>query len=328
MLVIKRLLLLFTILLNPFIPIDPIVIGVIISTDFFGPFTAYQPNVDLTITITVGERANYYERLTCGPSYDDVRYSVTSNSHLISKTYDYTTNLPTYMLLSNDGLYCNFYVTNIKTEHSYKFQFCIKPVTTGQNIDPSKYTKDSYSIENAYYRIIGSDLLSYPETYIFPDYLDYLNIDTYYRIDLSGVTFTCGPVVRDYIYESATMKISDYDNIFPYLLHDENHYISIPLKVTNNKTTKGFAFANAMYVHPKTLEMSLISRPNFVQTKYFYLPVNKKKQMLEENVQIVITGGGAAKSNLTWNLSYLATGNMLGNCSNSDYCVVGGFSND
>ena len=328
MLVIRRLLLLIAFLIDPIIPIDPIVQGIVISTDYFGPFTAYQENVDLNIKITSNDKGYFYERFTCGPSYEDIRYAITSDNHQINKSYNYVVNLPTYMLLSNNGLYCTLSVTSIKMEYTRKFQFCIKPITFGHNIDPSKYTTNSYSISETYYRILGGKLSSYSETYSFPDFLDYLNIDTYYRIDLSGVTFNCGPVIKDYAYESASMKISDYQNIFPYLTHDENHYVSIPLIVTNNKTKKGFAFANNMYVHPKTLEMSLIERSNFVQTRHFYLPVNKKKEMLEENIQIIIRGGGAAKSNLTWNLSYLATGNYLGNCANSDYCVVGGFSND
>ena len=83
-------------------------------------------------------------------------------------------------------------------------------------------------------------------------------------------------------------------------------------------------YLHEMYVHPKTLMMSFISRSGFVKTRYFYMPVNKKEEMLDEVVDITINKCGLTKNNISWHLSYLANQNLIGKCSNSDYCIVEG----
>jgi hypothetical protein len=319
-------------LLIPFFGIiPPIQIeGIFISTDFFGPFSAYQDNVDLTFNISIGKsKSMFSEKFTCGPSAEDIRFSTKTDSHRpTSDLYTFTVNLPTYMLLSPNGMFCKVQVTEEKTGFIQASSFEIKPLTSyHQSIDPSKYITSPYKVYYARYRILGNSITYHQENFQFRDYIDYLNIDTYYRLDLSGVNFTCGPLL-DFSYETAYLLISDYQNIFPYLNHDTNHCVQIPLQVVSNSTTKSFKYANYMYVHPKTLEMSLTYRDGFVQTRYFYLPINKKAQMLEERVQIHLLGAGFSKSDITWDLSYLATGNIIGNCSNSDYCIIGGFSSD
>lgn len=316
------------IILGSIVPIDidtdP---KITITSDLFGPFTAYQPNTDITLKVNTGDSRVYSVAFTCGPNSNDICYS--SNSTFVSQNggYDLTINLPTYMLLSPEGMFCKLVITRNKTGYTKTTSFTIKPITYYHNIDPSLYTKETYHIKNATYSYLNDMFFSGDEQYSFPNYIDYLNIDTYYRLDLSDITFTHFPI-QTYTYESAYMKISDYANIFPYFSHDEENYISIPLNISNNKATYHFGFANTMYVHPKTLQMSLNYVDGFTPTHHFYLPVNKKEAMLEEKVIICINGGGLCKSNITWNLSYLATNNMIGSCSNSDYCVVGGYVND
>ena len=325
--IISRLIQIF-IILGSIIPIeidtDP---PITITSESFGPFEAYQPNTDIVLKVDTGDSKNYSVAFTCGPSSSDIRYSSNSSFNSNKSGYSLTINLPTYMLLSPSGMFCKLVITRTKTGYNKTITFTINPISYYQNIDPSVYTKTPYKINNAFYSFVNNMLWPGMEQYTFPNYIDYLNIDTYYRLDLKDVTFNHFPI-QEYTYESAFMKVSDFMNIFPYIPHDEDNYISIPLNITYDNIICHFGFANTMYVHPKTLQMSLRYIDGFVPTHHFYLPVNKKGEMLEEKVIVCIQGGGLAKSNISWNLSYLATNNMIGHCSNSDYCVVGGMQDD
>ena len=77
-----------------------------------------------------------------------------------------------------------------------------------------------------------------------------------------------------------------------------------------------------MYVHPETLEMSFIPRDGFVATKYFYLPRNKTKQMLNQLFTLKMEKFGYGQINFSWDVRYINNRNLIGDCNDSDFCVV------
>ena len=322
---IKHLLFILFFLVDFIDPITPI--SITIDADSFGPYVAFQEDSTITFKVNCTGSSICSEKFSCGPSQNDIRYSYKTESHVSGSTYKCKVTLPTYMYLSESGMYCRIQVLGSDGRVVKTLSFTIYPITTNQTINPQDYISKQYTINYARYSISRDRFSSTSEKYSFPDYLDFLNIDTYYRLDLSGVHFNCSPI-GTYSYESAYLEISDYHSIFPYLFHDNNHFVHIPLKITSNGSKRSFSFANTMYVHPKTLEMSMFLIDGFVPTRYFYLPVNKKKEMQEERVIVSIKHGGYAKSNITWDLSYLANNNVIGRCADSDYCIVGGINND
>ena len=69
--------------------------------------------------------------------------------------------------------------------------------------------------------------------------------------------------------------------------------------------------------------MSFNPEEDFVLTRYFYLPKNGREDLIDKKMNVYLYGAGLGSSNITWNLTYLAGQNLLGDCSDSDYCIVG-----
>ena len=82
-------------------------------------------------------------------------------------------------------------------------------------------------------------------------------------------------------------------------------------------------YAKTMYVNPKTLDMSLNPRTNFVPTNYFYLPINRCKELLDEPFNLRISKFGFAQNDILWTMHYTNTRLLIGDCQNSEYCVQG-----
>ena len=83
-----------------------------------------------------------------------------------------------------------------------------------------------------------------------------------------------------------------------------------------------------MYVNPTSLEMSLVAKPGFVATPYFYLPKNKCEELLDQTFTIMVEEFGHGKTRFNWDIKYTNNHRLIGDCSNSDYCVVGEEGND
>ncbi len=293
-----------------------------ISTDKFGPFAVYQPDTQLTLNLYSSERRTMIVKFVCGPSKDDLRSLYTSKTLTFRGSYQTSIRIPTYFYMGYKGLYCRIDLNKTSGESFMSMDFHIYPLTAGANIDVSKYYETGFSVNNVAYQITNNVFYNFAETFSFTDYQDYFSIDTYHRISLSDVSFSSN--LRDNLtYSSAEMTFYDVNNIFPYLDHDENKYIHIPLTITG-RSKSYFAFKNYMYVDPKTLQMSTTYREGFTQTRYFYLPVNHKQDLLEEYFYIQVLDAGVGKTNITFPVQYLGTTNIIGPCSNSDYCIVGG----
>lgn len=322
MLAIKSLLWVFILLIQSIvIPIDN---GLKVSGGPWGPFFAYQPDTTITLTLKQSGTNHYSGTFACGPSSSDFRYSK-SVSVSFSTSYNLTLNLPTLSYLTPSGMYCKLTLTEKFSGDVKVTSFTILPSTRYNYIDPSSYSSSSYSIPNANLSLTNGMMLTLPEKFQFPNYLDYFDIDTYYRLDLSGVNFTYS-LTSTLTYGSAYLSFDDDEEVFSYLPHDHDE-ISIPLKIVKCGDYWTFAIDSDLYVHPKTLQMSFEPRDGFVKTNHFYMPVNHKDYFINQTMRIDAYHVGLCKSNITWYLTYLASTNIIGSCSNSDYCVVGGKSN-
>ena len=319
--VIKAIIGIFILLLEIIIPIDT---GLTISGGPWGPFFAYQPDTTITFKLKQTGTNHYTGTFACGPSSSDIRYS-TSFSKSFSSSADLTLTLPTFSYLSPSGMYCRLNLIEKFSGDAKTVDFTITPATRYNAIDPSSYILKAYSIPNANFSLFNGKILTTPEKFQFPNYLDYFDIDTYYRLDLSGVNFTY-TLGTSLSYDSAYLTIYDEEEVFTYLEHDHDE-ISIPLKIIKYGNYWTFGINSALYVHPKTLQMSFEPRVGFVKTNHFYMPVNHKEYFMNQIMRIDAYHVGVCKSNITWYLAYLASTNMIGACSNSDYCIVGGNTN-
>ena len=305
--------------------VTPIDTGLKVSGGPWGPFFAYQP--DTTITFTLKQSgSNYYSgTFACGPTSSDIRYSQSVSCSFNNST-NLTLNLPTFSYLTPSGMFCRLKLIEKFSGDVKTTEFTILPSTRYNAINPAYYTQSFYSIPNANISLLNGTLLSASEKFQFPNYLDYFDIDTYYRLDLSNVNFTYVLSLNNLTYSSAYLTFEDDEEVFAYLEHDHDE-ITIPLKIVKTGNIWALDIDSNMYVHPKTLQMSFEPRPGFVETRYFYMPVNHKDYFLNQTMRIDAYGVGVCKSTITWYLTYLASTNIIGSCSNSDYCIVGGKSN-
>ncbi len=205
------------------------------------------------------------------------------------------------------------------------FSFNIYP-SQPERINPKNYINDYYSVSDI---IVDPDNFrtSTSEKYKFDSLLDYFNVDNYYRLRLDDMYITYESI-KECPTGLAHLHFVDYLKMFPYL-DNENDVpeFDIPLTAVQSNNQVSFSFPSKMYVKPESLEMSLIARPGFVETKYFYLPVNHCRDLLDQTFTLVADSFGHNKNSFSWDIRYINNRGLLGDCSNSDYCVVGEVGN-
>lgn len=313
--------------IGPLTPIDFFLVTY--SSDKFGPYHANCANQNIDINISANQKIyTSYLTVYVGLSSSNYSYSKQYSSFTLAAngTKKQTITLPTREYLTSNGMYIKFVLTYHKdlggTDQTTTKSFVIYPVESKANIKPEDYITSPCTNHYVSYQFNNGVLTSSDESFQFPDYIDYFNIDTYHRLDLNSVSFnyTCS---SSFTYSSAYLQIFDENNIFPYIDKNEDDYFLVPLKVTKNGNTYKFSFKNQFYVHPKTAQMSFDPEEDFTLTRYFYLPKNGREDLLDTKMNVYLYGAGLSASNISWNLTYLASQNLLGDCSDSDYCIIG-----
>ncbi len=108
---------------------------------------------------------------------------------------------------------------------------------------------------------------------------------------------------------------------------DEDNEVKIPIKVKESRTTtKTLTFADTFYVEPSTLKMSLTPKIGYVETKYFYFPINHLDDVLNQKFIFKINqlGTMSSRMNITFECSFNTDVHLIGDCNNSEYCLIGG----
>ncbi len=248
--------------------------------------------------------------------------------HTIVKgdSYALTFTLPFKSSLSERGLTFKIEFIEGNDELIQTFSFNLKPIIR-KTITAKDYINDYYVVEDI---VVDPDNYSKvkDEKFKFDQALDYFNSDTYYRLSLEDVliTYECGLPFPGCI---AHLHFVDYLKSFPYLdSENEVPTFDIPLRTITKNNRISFAFPQVMYVKPTTLEMSLEARPGFVSTSYFYLPKNRCEEILDQVFSVDVEEFGHGKTSFTWDMRYLNNQRLIGDCSNSDYCVIGEPTNE
>ena len=289
-----------------------------------GPCEKYGEDMYLTGQATsVTGASNIRERIYIGPKGGNYSYIYTSAKHdiLEGDTQPISLLMPIHSMLSENGIDCKVQIIDLSNKEIVGYTFSLKPITRDR-INVSDYIRSTYSKEDI---VVDPDnyQTKRSEQYRFYGFLDYFNEDNYYRLNLNKLrmTYSCS---KSFPGCNAKLKFTDYNNVFPLINGGQlNTSFEIPLRYTYTSGVIWFDFPEQMYVNPKTLEMSLNARPEFRLTKYFYLPINKKDMLLDQTFSLEVTDFGYNKTSFSWDITYLNNRNLLGDCDNSDYCVVG-----
>lgn len=289
-----------------------------------GPFVEYNDDVSLSGTLSVTKSySGLRERISIAEDEDDYSYFYTTASHSMTsrKSRTVTFNLPLSSMLSEYGIRGVVEVLNSSGDVLLNRPFYLMPVSP-KTINVSKFLNKDYNVDDVIVNITNYNLY-HRESYSFTEFLDYFNVDTYYQLDISQLkmSYTC---FESFPGANGVLHFVDYNHLFPYI--DDNNdvpEVDIPIRIYQKKKEICFDFPEIMYVNKKTLEMSLVARPGFLPTSHFYLPINKKDQLLDQVFTLQVTDFGFGKTSFNWNMRYLNSRGLVGDCSDSDYCVIG-----
>lgn len=309
--------------IDPFIPIV-ILETASLQLNPIGPCEKYGEDINLTgKLISITGISNIRERLYVGPKGGSYSYIYTTAKHDITKgdAQQISLPMPISSMLSENGIDCKVQIIDSSNKEIDGYTFSLKPITKDR-INVDDYIRTAYSKQDI---VVDPDNYETKRTeqYRFSGFLDYFNEDNYYRLNLNKLrmTYSCP---KTFPGCTAKLKFTDYNNVFPLINGGKlNTSFEIPLRYTYTSGSIWFDFPEQMYVNPKTLEMSLNARPEFRLTKYFYLPINKKDLLLDQTFSLEVTDFGYNKTSFSWDITYLNNRNLLGDCDNSDYCVVG-----
>ena len=271
----------------------------------------------------LGLQSSLRERIVLEAKDGEYVHSYTTKAHNVShgETVDMSFNLPLNSMLSSSGIHGKIMILNSSSTALNTIEFNLKPAPRTK-INVKDYINDYYQSPD-----VVVDIDDYEKKHIeqfkFDGFVDYFNTDSYYRIDINDLSMTYSSP-KAFTPCRGSLEFVDYNKVFPFLDNQEPvPSFNIPVIAEENEGKISFRFENTMYVNPQTLDMSLIARPGFQLTKYFYLPVNKSEELLDQVFTLKMEEFAQSHVSFDWDIRYVNDRNLIGDCSNSDYCVQG-----
>lgn len=298
------------------------------SCNTYGPFSLENPQ-DQDITFT-------YEFYSIPTQFiiERIRLLNYSGSVVASsaktETYYYSghRNSPTFTLpLRNywtaNGLTLIFEIVK-SSDRSVLKSYSVSFYPPSNSFIAGTYLKrNTYTSNNLGFYGKDNALSPLYETYDFTRFGDYLDVDYYYRLNVSNNHFYYknNEILN---YQSAYLYFNDSDNLFPYYTHDDNDDIYIPLKLVKNNDTITFKYNRTFYINKRTLQISDTYRSGFVTTQDFYLPVNGRIKFNGKQIYFQLNQMGLDSLSTEIGVRYDTTKSLVGVCKDGDYCIIGG----
>ena len=159
------------------------------------------------------------------------------------------------------------------------------------------------------------------ETFNFDNYSSILEIEHYYRLDISSLSFRYNFIKPFKMKEAYLMFVDEY-NLFPYL-NEEDGKKKVALKAIekNKVVTLGY---ETLYVEPDSLSMSSTKKSGYIETNYLYLPKNQLSKLQGMSLFIFAKELGVSSLSFVFSCSMNISHLLLGPCNLAEYCVVGG----
>lgn len=156
---------------------------------------------------------------------------------------------------------------------------------------------------------------------------NYFLINSYGVIDFNiYVTYR---FIKNPKLKSAYLEFDDTENLFPNL-NKVNNLRIIPLERLFYLGDYFYIVpSSSLYYNPSTLDMSFQNKSGFKKVgQKLYFPPNKRKVISSYSFSLVLEEFGNCMTTYKYDFNFTFGKNYLGDCSSSDYCVVGGIKND
>lgn len=155
----------------------------------------------------------------------------------------------------------------------------------------------------------------------FKEFQELYMPDYYHKLDLSVFRITDSATFPSTLTcSSGLLSVTNLNGIFDNIATGNKIYL--PITLNKEKSDYSLKFSNILYVNPVTLLMSSTPKDGFVETKYLYFPRNEKNKEMNYNLEIALSGVGFEYNNFIYSFRYKSILNILGDCHNSQYCVV------
>ena len=297
------------------------------NCQLYGPFSVGNNNIDATFEY----RANIsnqiiIERIRLFNSNNSVVASASKASKLYQNNalMSVTFTIPIRDYLTNQGLTLKFEILNNNNYSVLKaYSASIFPVSK-PDVSYLSLKQNIYETKSLGFYGNGAQMCEAKETYDFRTIEDYLDVDYYYRLDLSTISFRYSSPFP-FEYGEVYLRFEDRDNLFPYFTHDSSGYLAIPIDLIENNGLITLKFTNHFYIYKRTLQISNIYRNDFVLTNDFYLPINGKNRFNNKVLYLDINGIGKSQLEVSFLIRYLVDKSLAG-VSNDGINYVGGGS--
>lgn len=168
----------------------------------------------------------------------------------------------------------------------------------------------------------AGNISTYTDTYNFKNFNESYTPTYYHNISLDNYQIVkTNNAMQNFSADSISLYLTNREGVFDNMPGNHN-YMIVPLSIYSNGTKSYLKLKNFYYVNPKTLLMSEEYKVGYVSTGHIYFPHNEMKYQGEYEGRIIFSHINGGQSNLTYKFSLNAELNLLGDCIESEYCVV------
>ena len=293
-----------------------------VDSEMIGPFKEFDEDTKIKFSYRLNNNLDkVYEELRCFNATTGEAFSKSTRKMHYTGTgtvsFEFPVSLSKYFSSNGIRFQLTIYSDNIVISRSIASIYPMeqKEIHVTRDKIKSLVSKDvAFKIEN-------SNMITYRDDFNFTGFKDYVDADNYHSLDFRGNTFLSNQ--ENLNYSSANLTYLDSKRVFKYLGHDGYGKINIRLGITNDNEKKSIKVVDNIYVNPYTLDISSFQLPDTVKTNKIYFPVNKKTEFLGKSFSIVLFDCGLNKYKLIFDITYDVFRDLVGNCSNSDYCIKG-----
>lgn len=162
------------------------------------------------------------------------------------------------------------------------------------------------------------------ETFNFENTPQILTIDRYQRIQFDNYRFSYDEFdgFKNLNINEVYLTMPSSRNYFSKFKNENNiPQIELCFKKDEQKNNYYLSLKNKLYVNPTNLDMSPNQEEGYVETDHFYISDLIFKNCKNIPLNIVMLKVGLCQMNIFDNVRFSMETQLIGNCSNSRYCV-------
>lgn len=286
------------------------------------PYKYGQPGIiDVLITrLDTGPLTLYIETSRS----EDGPYTLATKYTGDNKKLDHTLIVPISQMY-RDNTYVHAYMYYFPKQDDWikSVRFCWQPMESfTYHIDGDKVPR-YYFANGIYY---SGKKFTNGETFDVSSLVSLYVNEYYYRLDLDILTFLYTSALNDSNLGdnlTATLKMADPNNFFLNIGEKENNKRVFTLNIVKEGECYRVKSPYTFYVNPDTLQMFGKKTGNTIATRYIYLPKNFYSENYSIDFTLYIDKIGINENSFIYNFSHLFLKKMMGNCSDSKYCIIG-----